>query len=235
MSRDLDKGKSASSSPDIEAFLSKVRATPRAPKSASSGRLIFAIDATASRQATWDHAAHIQHEMFNETSSIGNLSLQIAFFRGFGEFKATPWTTDSKTLIGPMSRVSCLGGHTQIEKVLKHTLHQAANKPVNALVFVGDCMEENADDLCHIAGQMGVQGIPAFMFQEGFDPVAEACFRQIAKLSGGAFFRFDTNSASMLKTLLKAVAIYAVGGQKELENYGQKMGGDTLRLARQIR
>jgi len=235
MGKDLDKENEKTSQGDVDAFLKKVSLTPKRNAGSSSGRLIFAMDATASRQPTWDNACHIQREMFDETSSIGSLSLQIAFFRGFGEFKATPWTTNSNALTGPMSRVNCLGGHTQIEKILKHTLQQAENKSVNALVYVGDCMEENADTLCHLAGQMGVQGIPAFVFQEGYDPTAENCFRQIAKLSGGAFFRFDANSASTLKTLLKAVAIYAVGGQKALEKYGKKMGGETLRLSRQIR
>ncbi|MEH6494782.1 MAG: VWA domain-containing protein [Pseudomonas marincola] len=235
MAKNLDKQNDEASGSDVEAFLNKVRLTPKTASGSASGRLIFAIDATASRQPTWDNACHIQREMFDETSTIGTLSLQIAFFRGFNEFQATPWTTNSKSLTGPMSRVSCLGGHTQIEKVLSHTLKQASDKPVNALVYVGDCMEESADALCHLAGQMGVQGIPAFIFQEGRDPTAENCFRQMTKLSGGAFFRFDTNSASTLKTLLKAVAIYAVGGQKALKKYGNKMGGETLLLARQIK
>ncbi len=237
MGKDLDKsGKTdISNSDDVDAFLQKVASAPRTSSSGPAGRLIFAMDATASRQPTWDHASHLQREMFDAAATTGHLELQIAFFRGFGEFKATSWTQDSRSLIRPLSKVSCLGGHTQITKVLNHTLKQTARKKVDALVYVGDCMEEDADHLCHIAGQIGMQGVPVFMFQEGYDPVAEACFRQIAKLTNGAYCRFDNASAALLKTLLKAVAVYAAGGRKALENYSQKVGGETLMLTRQMK
>ncbi len=235
MGSDLDKSGNDENSKDVEAFLKKVTSIPQRFRAESTGRLIFAIDATASRQPTWDHACHLQREMFDAAAEAGSLELQIAYFRGFGEFRATPWTIDSRALIGPMSRVQCLGGHTQIAKVLKHSLKQTQKKTVNALVFVGDCMEEDADQLCHIAGQLGIHKVPIFVFQEGNDPTADICFRQIAKLSGGAYCRFNAGSASMLKTLLKAVAVYAAGGRKALENYSQKVGGETLLLARQIK
>ncbi|MBL4907412.1 MAG: hypothetical protein JKX94_08175 [Sneathiella sp.] len=235
MARDLDNSKKEKVPTDVDAFLKKVSLSRKTGHHSSTGRLIFAIDATASRQPTWDHACHLQREMFDAAAEEGNLELQIAYFRGFGEFKATRWTADSRALIGPMSRVNCLGGHTQIIKVLNHTLKQTMKQRVNALVYVGDCMEEEADRLCHIAGQLGMQGVPVFVFQEGGDPSAEICFQQIAKLSGGAYCRFDSNSASMLKTLLKAVAVYAAGGRKALENYSQKVGGKTLLLVQQIK
>lgn len=235
MGSNIDKKNNSSLSKDVDAFLKKVALTPKTDHQSSTGRLIFAIDATASRQPTWDHACHLQREMFDAAAEEGSLELQIAYFRGFGEFKATAWTRDSRALIGPMSRVSCLGGHTQIEKTLKHALKQTNKQRINALVFVGDCMEEDADALCHVAGQLGMQHVPVFLFQEGQDPSAETCFRQIAKLSGGAYCKFDMGSASMLKTLLKAVAVYATGGRKALEKYSEKVGGEILLLARQIK
>ena len=185
MARNIDKTPAKKDKDDVAEFLKKVATTPVRTQSGKNGRLIFAIDATASRQPTWDRASHLQHEMFEEAGSIGGLELQIAFFRGFGEFKATKWTTDSQALIRPMSRVFCLGGHTQIEKVLKHALRQTKKERINALVYVGDCMEEDADQLCHLAGQLGMLKVPIFLFQEGYDVIAENCFRQIAKLSGG--------------------------------------------------
>ncbi|MBL4739396.1 MAG: hypothetical protein COB20_06205 [SAR86 cluster bacterium] len=235
MGRDLDQNKKGTTSNDVDAFLKKVSSIQKVRDTPTAGRLIFAIDATASRQPTWDHASHLQREMFNAATIAGKLELQIAFFRGFGEFRATPWTQKSESLIAPMSRVSCLGGHTQIEKVLKHTLRQTKEKQVNGLVYIGDCMEEEADKLCHLAGQLGMQGVPVFAFQEGSDTTAETCFRQIAKLSGGAFCKFDMQSAEKLKLLLNAVAVYAAGGRKALLKYSQKVGGETLLLARQVK
>ncbi len=235
MGRDLKPNQDNKSKSDIDAFLKKVQSTPVIRGGSGKGRLIFALDATASRQPTWDRACHIQREMFNEVADIGTLSLQISFFRGYGEFKATPWTEDSRALTGPMSRVNCLGGYTQIKKVLNHALGQHKDKPINALVFVGDCIEEDVDDLCHLAGEMGLKNIPIFIFQDGYEPTAENCFRQMARLSGGAFCRFDEKSADMLKDLLKAVAIFAVGGRKALSDYGRKKGSDVTLLLEQLK
>lgn len=219
---------------DVDLFLKKVAATPRQTNSGSNGRLLFAVDATASRQPTWDRAAHIQCEMFEETAALGALSMQVAFFRGYKEFKATGWTTNSTALTKSMSKVKCLGGHTQIQRVLKHTLSSNAEKPVNALIYIGDCAEEDADSLCHLAGKLGLVKVPVFVFQEGYEPNAEACFRQIAKLSGGAYFRFDENSVSKLRDLLKAIAVYAVGGRSALEDLSRKRGGDIPLLLNQL-
>lgn len=235
MAKNIEKTPEKSGKDDVADFLRKVAATPVRAPNGKNGRLIFAIDATASRQPTWDRASHLQHEMFDEAGSIGGLELQIAFFRGFGEFKATKWTTDSEALIRPMSRVFCLGGHTQIEKVLKHALRQTKTERINALVYVGDCMEEDADKLCHLAGQLGMLKVPVFLFQEGHDSIAENCFRQIAKLSGGAYCRFDSASAATLRNLLRAVAAYAAGGRKALSDFSKKSGGDARQLLEQIK
>ena len=35
-------------------------------------------------------------------------------------------------------------------------------------------MEEKADRLCRLAGQLGALGVPIFLFHEGFDPDAAA-------------------------------------------------------------
>ena len=136
---------SKSSRAEIDAFLSKVASTPVLNKPGERGRLVFAMDATASREATWDQACHIQAEMFRETDALGGLDVQLVYYRGFGEFFASPWTNSSETLLKTMTAVACVGGLTQIGNVLHHTLQETQRKKVNALVFVGDCMEENVD------------------------------------------------------------------------------------------
>ena len=130
-----------SSAGEVDAFLNKLARAPRVAPTQGKGRLIFAMDATASREPTWDRACHIQGEMFQETAALGGLQVQLVFYRGFGECKAGPWVDSSAELVRRMTMVRCLGGQTQIRKVLKHTLKEAARHRVNALVFVGDCME----------------------------------------------------------------------------------------------
>jgi hypothetical protein len=199
------------------------------------GRLIFALDATASREATWDQACRIQGEMFEATSAIGGLDLQLVFYRGYNECKTSRWLYSAADLHRVMRAVSCVGGYTQIDHVLRHAIAETSKKKVNALVFVGDAMEEKADQLCHLAGELGAAGVPIFVFHEGNDPTAASAFRQMATLSKGAYLAFDLSSIDRLKELLGAVAVFATGNRQALEDYGRKKGGEVLRLTAQLR
>ncbi|MGY9058073.1 MAG: VWA domain-containing protein [Alphaproteobacteria bacterium] len=235
MSREVDKSQSTTPaagkrSGEVDAFLSKLKSAPK-PASSAAGRLIFALDATASRQASWDKAMHLQAGMFQEAAKVGNLAVQLVFYRGFGECKASKWYTDSSALLRAMTGVGCLGGQTQLGKVLKHTRDEALQQKVGALVFVGDAFEEDIDKVCHRAGELGLAGVPAFMFQEGNNPMAANAFRQIAKLTGGAYCPFNDASASQLAELLRAVAVFAAGGQRALANFSAGKGNDVRQLA----
>ncbi|WP_350334643.1 VWA domain-containing protein [Coralliovum pocilloporae] len=208
-----------STSGEIDAFLSKAAGLQPA-SSDGAGRLIFALDATMSRQPTWDSACVLQADMFREALGIGGLAVQLVYFRGMGECRAGKWVSDGDALASLMSRIDCRGGHTQIRKVLAHALKETGRQPVRALIYVGDCMEEDVDLLCARAGELGLKGVKAFMFQEGFEPSAERAFREIARLTSGAYCRFDAGAADQLRRLLKAVAAYAAGGFKALEAKG---------------
>lgn len=223
-----------SSSKSVDAFLDKLATTPRAKAPGSGGRLLFGLDATASRQPTWDRAAHLQGEMFQAASELGGLDIQLAFFRGFGEFKVSPWTDNGKDLLRLMTSVTCLAGRTQVGKVMKHARNEQKRLKIDALVYVGDCFEEDIDDVGTVAGELGLLGLPCFMFHEGADPLATFAFQQIAKLSGGAYFSFDANSAAVLKDLLRAVAVYASGGFAALENHAAAEGGEVLQITHQL-
>lgn len=221
---------------EVEAFLRQVAATPPpAKKAGARGRLIFALDATASRQPTWDRAMHLQAEMFSEAAALGGLDVQLVFYRGFGECKASKWHSEGQGLLRAMTAVSCLAGRTQIARVLRHAIKETKGRKVDALVFVGDCMEEDVDELGHLAGELGLLGVPCFVFHEGNEPVARSAFEQIARLSGGACCRFDASSARELRDLLSAVAVYAAGGRRALSDFSQRRGGATLQLTHQVR
>ncbi len=220
---------------EIDAFLVRARTMSSSRAPGSRGRLIFALDATMSRQPTWDQACKLQAEMFNETAAIGGLEVQLVYFRGFGECRSSKWVDDPRRLAEMMTRIDCRGGATQIGKVLKHTRDEARKKPVQALVYIGDAMEEFVDRLCAIAGEIGLLGMPAFMFHEGPDQIAGSAFKEIARLTGGAYCRFDSGSAQQLRELLSAVAVYAAGGRAALEDYGRKSGPQTRLLIEQMR
>lgn len=216
-----------SSSSQIDAFLQK--AASLAPRPEAKGRLLFALDATMSRQPTWDAACHIQSEMFQAVEGIGGLAIKLVYFRGFDECRASRWFSSPSDLAGVMSRISCQGGRTQIRKVLSAALKASDEDAIAALVYVGDCMEEDVDLLCQRAGELRLKGVPVFLFQEGSDPVAAAAFREIARLSGGAYCAFGAGAASELARLLKAIAVYASGGKPALERL-ESQGDSGARL-----
>jgi len=219
---------------DVSAFLEKVASAPLIKPAGERGRLIFALDATASREPTWERACRIQGQMFAAASASGGLEIQLCYYRGYGEFDASPWLRQADDLVKRMTAVHCLGGYTQVAKLLRHAIGETRIKKVDAVVFVGDCMEENAERLCELAGQLGILTVPVFVFQEGPDPVAEQTFRQIARLTRGAFCHFDASSAQELRDLLNAVAVYASGGRRALEDYGRRRGGIALQLTHQM-
>ena len=235
MSDDKKRLPTESHSAEVDAFLRDLQQAPAPLPGGGRGRLIFALDATASREPTWDRACHIQGEMFEATAALGGLDVKLVYYRGFNECKASRWMTSAAELHRAMRRVSCLGGQTQIERVLAHALAETKRQRVNALVFVGDAMEEEVDSLSQLAGELGLNGVPVFVFHEGHSPVAARAFQQIAKLSRGAYLRFDLASADRLKDLLAAVAVYAAGGWRALQAYGDRKGGEVLRLTAQLR
>ena len=235
MSDDKRQLPTESRSAEIDAFLRDLQRAPKPPPSGGRGRLIFALDATASREPSWDRACRIQGEMFQATAALGGLDVKLVYYRGFNECKASRWMTNAADLHRVMRSVFCVGGETQIERVLAHALAETKKRRVGALVFVGDAMEENVDRLCQLAGELGLNGVPVFLFHEGGNPVAARAFQQVARLSRGAYLRFDAASADRLKDLLGAVAVYAAGGYRALADYSDKKGGEVLRLTAQLR
>ena len=224
-----------SSKPDIETFIEQVRALGPSTARGSRGRLIFALDATMSRQPTWDTACALQADMFREAASIGGLDIQLVYFRGLSECRASGWVAGGERLAELMSGIDCRGGQTQIGKVLSHARQEHARQKVQALVFVGDAMEEPIDSLCQAAGELALLGVPVFMFQEGDDAVAENAYREIARLSRGAYCRFDVGSAHQLGELLRAVAAYAAGGLKALAKLSEKRSSGAQKLLAQLK
>jgi hypothetical protein len=213
----------AQASPRVAALLEKVRR--------NRGRLIFAIDATASRESCWDLAAQLQARMFEEAAKVGGLDVQLVFYRGLDEVRASPWFADARELVNRMSSIRCMAGTTKILRVLQHIRTENARERVSAAIFVGDACEEMTGQLYDAAAKLDV---PLFMFQEGDElampldqygtprpanvtlPTVATIFRELARLTNGAYAQFDAGAAARLGELLQAVAAFAIGGKTAL-------------------
>src|SRR5947199_1331495 len=150
----------SSTAEDIATFVAKARAM--SPLAAGSrGRLVFALDATMSRQPTWDIACALQADMFREAATIGTLDIRLVYYRGLNECRASTWVSDTGHLARLMSGIACRGGNTQIGRVLSDARAEAVSSGVRAMVFVGDAMEEPIDNLCARAGELGLLKVPA--------------------------------------------------------------------------
>jgi hypothetical protein len=216
--KDLTRSPTTAGSPasTIDTFLAEAKRLAPLAGNTPQARLVFALDATMSRQPTWDLACRVQGEMFAATSEARGLSVQLVYFRGFGECRASHWVADPQVLTALMTKISCRGGQTQIGRVLRHVRTEARQAPLKVLVYVGDAVEEPIDDLCAVAGEIGLLGVKAFMFHEGHDPDAARAFQEIARLSGGAYARFDAGAPHTLSELLRAAAAYATSGVEGL-------------------
>ncbi|MDH3660272.1 MAG: VWA domain-containing protein [Alphaproteobacteria bacterium] len=218
----------------VQAFLNQVAHTPPPTAGSGRGRLIFSMDATASREPTWDQACQVQGQMFLETAALGGLDVQLVYYRGFNECKASRWVDNPSDLVRLMTGVFCLAGKTKIGRVLQHAVKETEKKRVTAMVFVGDAFEEDLDAVGEIAGQLGMQGVRAFLFQEGYKPEAERAFRHIAALTKGAHCRFDADSPDQLRELLGAVAAYAAGGRRALADLSKRSSPAVKLIASQV-
>ena len=94
----------------VAALLEKARA--------ARARLIFALDATASRQPALrtDAACQLQSEMFAEAGKLGRAEIQLVYYRGPNECSHSAWTLDANELARAISRITCEGGHTKIRE-----------------------------------------------------------------------------------------------------------------------
>lgn len=226
-----DKALTQSTTKDIDEFVRHARDLAASP---STARLIFALDATASREPTWDLACQVQNEMFLAVKQIGGLAVQLVYYRGFDECRAGRWVQDAKGLISLMTRVRCQAGQTQIRRILRHALKQTSASRIHAVVFVGDCVEEDHDELAHLAGELGLRGVKLFLFQEGHNAHAARVFADLARISRGAHCHFDHSSPKELGDLLAAVAAYASGGHTALRQLSKTRVSAARQLERQL-
>src|SRR5258708_30445229 len=98
MSNDKDQLPEKSHSAEIDAFLRDLQRAPAVRPGGGRGRLMFALDATASREPTWDRACRIQGEMFEATAALGGLDVKLVYYPSFHESNAGPWLPNAADL-----------------------------------------------------------------------------------------------------------------------------------------
>ena len=139
----------------VDAFLANLSSKQQQQPQPQRGSLIFAIDATGSREEAWDSAAELQVQMFKEAALLGGIDVQLVYYRGTqgfdAECKASGWVGNPIRLATLMSRICCEGRQYTNCRVLDHALQETAKRKIDAMAFVGDCFEEKR---AH-AGQAG--------------------------------------------------------------------------------
>ena len=173
----------------------------------------------------------LQSTMFETAAKLGGLDVQLVWYRGVDEVGHTPWLSDVHELVSRMSMIRCAAGTTKIGRLFQYVRTEHEREKIGAVIFVGDAVEESPYEL--YAATVGQP--PWFLFQENDAPVVmldrygapvasfdtpvqrvETVFREIARLTGGAYARFDSGAAATLGELLRAVAAFATGGTKAL-------------------
>lgn len=190
-------------------------------------RLLFTLDATASREGAWNVARKITHSMFEQLP--GELEVSLGWHGGGSLQEITPFSTQSRGFLDKLNSVNCSAGRTALNDLLQECTQIPR---LRALVYIGDCFEENEENAYAIAEQLRIKGIKLFIFHDrsseryGYNvDDAKRIFANLIDICGGCLLDFNESSANKSKELLDAIAVYAAGGTKLLEQKRKQLPG----------
>jgi hypothetical protein len=218
------------------ARLGHLEARPNGPSPARrSGRLLFGLDLTGSREHGLRQARIATAAMFDTVKALGAVAVKLVYYRGSNELRATEWHDDPGIVSRAMLGLSCKTGETQIWKVLRFALRET--EKLSGVVFVGDHCEDNEDVILPLAECLGVKGIPIFVFHEIADHdtrslEARPIFERMAAASKGVYVEFRPDSGAVLREMLSAVAVYSAAGHEGLKQLGQPLTPEARQLKR---
>jgi hypothetical protein len=191
-------------------------------------RLVFAVDATASREPAWAAARQVTDALVKALP--GELDVALAVHGGSRVHTFTAFTSDAATLRDRAAGVACQAGLTRLLPILFASLKQPA---VRVIIYIGDVFEESVSNGRRLADDLGQQGTKLIVLHDTSDPAARRdaeMFWDLAKRTGGCVLPFDANAPGRLRDLLSAVAVYAVGGEKLLRERRHDLPGATALL-----
>ena len=191
-------------------------------------RLVFAVDATASREPAWAAARQVTDALVKALP--GELDVALAVHGGSRVHTFTAFTNHASTLRDRAAGVVCEAGLTRLLPILSASLKQPA---VRVVIYIGDVFEESMSQGRRLADAMGVQGTKLIVLHDTADPAARRdaeVFWDLAKRTGGCVLPFDASAPRRLRDLLSAVAVYAVGGEKLLRERRHELPGAVVLL-----
>jgi hypothetical protein len=194
----------------------------------SRPRLVFAVDATASREPAWTAARQVTDALVKALP--GELDVALAVHGGSRVHTFTAFTNDARTLRDLAAGVECHAGLTRLLPILAASLKRQA---VRVVIYIGDVFEESLPQGRQLADQMGALGIKLIVLHDTADRGARRdaeVFWDLAKRTGGCVLPFDASASGRLRDILSAVAVYAVGGEKLLRERQHALPGAVALL-----
>jgi len=182
-----------------------------APLTERRPRLVFGVDATASREPTWASAKSITDRMFEAIPGALDVALAV---HGAGQVHTfTEFSADVDQFRRQASAVRCQAGNTQLCELMQRTLDAGG---VRVMSYVGDAFEESRAEAYALADRFRLRGIKAVLLADAADEATLEVFREIADRTGGAVLDFRATELGLMGDLLAAVATLAIGGRKLL-------------------
>src|SRR5262249_42721485 len=191
-------------------------------------RVILALANFA--RSGWDRAKVLQRAVFKAAAGSG-LEMKFAFYGGDDAAGVrrcritTRWITDPDDMAAVMDRAECsCGCYVNIRDVLAQSVKEAEERPLRAVIIVGDTFHDDPDGLDEAAisaNRLRRAGARVVLVQLGDDLNTARRLQYLARVSGGAYFRFDPRTQErQFSEMWKAVSAYASGGEEAVKMTG---------------
>jgi hypothetical protein len=199
------------------------------PIAPGTPRVLLAL-ANHARSPGWERAKTLQRQMFKAAAGSG-LEMKFAFYaqdddKGVRRCQITTnWKTSPDDMASTMDRAECdCGCYVHIRSVLQQGVKENADRPMRAVVVVGDAFHDGEDFLTEAAlatNQLRRQGTQVFLIQQGDDPATAHRLQYLQRVSGAAYFKFDPKTQQQqFAEMLKAVSAYSAGGEEAMKAIG---------------
>jgi len=206
-------------------------------------RVILAL-ANHGRSPGWDRAKALQRQMFDAAVGSG-LEMKFAFYgpddaAGVRRCRITTrWINDPDDMAGLMDRAECnCGCYVYIRDALGQAVKENEDRPMHAVIFVGDAFHDDPDGLDEAvisANRLRRAGTRLFLLQQGDDPITARRLQYLAKVSGGAYFRFDPRTQEQqFSEICEAISAYATGGEEAVKATGRQAATLVLEHLKQM-